>query len=186
MDGHARRWRERPPRAHGIVAAVPRCRGSSLPRFLALFAVAAVRFLMADRAFVGEDGVAWLLEQRVPFRIRIKAGAFLTDDNGIRRTAKEWFALRACRCKPQAMRLWGLSVFVGQFSQGSFRRAVFVGGKRLREEKYRILISKVSDPDQQRAHQRAGQGFVGGLSPALEGGTNAPRFSAEQTLRVFL
>ena len=102
-------------------------RKALIGRFIALFGVSAVRFLTADREFIGGDWVAWLLEQRLPFRIRVKAGEFLTDETGVKRPAWEWFAKRACRCKPQTMELWGLPVFVG--------------GKRLHEGKYLIIIS---------------------------------------------
>lgn len=108
-------------------------RKALIGRFIALFGVSAVRFLTADREFIGEDWVAWLLEQRLPFRIRIKAGEFLTDEKEVRQPAKEWFAKRACRCKPRTMNLWGLPVFVG--------------GKRLHEGKYLIIISNERSKD---------------------------------------
>ena len=45
-----------------------------LQRFLALFGTQAIRFLSADREFIGRDWIAWLLSEKVPLRIRIKAG----------------------------------------------------------------------------------------------------------------
>lgn len=47
--------------------------------------------------------------------------------DGREKKAREWFALRACRCKPQRMMVWGLPVYVG--------------GKRLHDKEYLIVIS---------------------------------------------
>lgn len=95
-------------------------------RFLALFSLSKIRFVTADREFIGAVWIGWLLAQKVPFRIRIKAGAYLLHEDGREKRAREWFALRACPCKPRRMGLWGLPVFVG--------------GKRLRRNREEFLI----------------------------------------------
>ena len=51
-------------------------------RFLALFGVGNIRFVTADREFIGGVWVGWLLAQKVPFRIRIKAGEYLSHEDG--------------------------------------------------------------------------------------------------------
>ena len=87
-----------------------------LSRFVRLFGAQKVRFVTADREFIGRDWVAWLLKERVPFRIRIKAGEWLTapDYRGDwEKQASEWFRSRACACRHRRMLLWGLPVFVG-------------------------------------------------------------------------
>lgn len=104
-----------------------------LGRFLNLFGRQRVRFLTADREFIGQDWIGWLIEKKIPFRIRIKANEYLSHADGREERACDWFALRACRCKPKAMRLWGLSVFVG--------------GKRLRDDQYLIIISNEFSDD---------------------------------------
>ncbi len=104
-----------------------------LGRFLALFGRERMRFVTADREFIGFDWVAWLLRQKVPFRIRIKAGEYLLHQDGREHKAREWFASRAYRCKPQTMELWGL--------------CVFVGGKRLRDKEFLIVISNEPSDD---------------------------------------
>jgi hypothetical protein len=96
-------------------------------RFIALFGTESVMFLTADREFIGKDWIGWLLEARMPFRIRIKASEYLLHEDGREYRAWEWFMLRACRCKTRAMWLWGLPVFVG--------------GKRLVDGKYLVIIS---------------------------------------------
>jgi hypothetical protein len=98
-----------------------------LSRFVALFGKERMRFVSADREFIGFDWIAWLLREQIPFRIRIKAGEYLEHSDGREQKAREWFALRACGCKAQKMRLWGLPVYVG--------------GKRLHGNEYLIVIS---------------------------------------------
>src|SRR5919107_5905457 len=83
-----------------------------LSRFVGLFGRERLRFLTADREFIGWEWIGWLLEQRLPFRIRIKAGEYLSDHKGQERRAWQWF-LRANRCRCQKMRLWGLPAYVG-------------------------------------------------------------------------
>lgn len=100
-----------------------------LQQFVRLFGVNYLRFVTADREFIGRDWVAWLLSEKVPFRIRIKAGEWLLAKDGREKRAGDWFASRACPCRKRAMCLWGLSVFVG--------------GKRLHRgrSEYLIVIS---------------------------------------------
>jgi len=84
-----------------------------LQRYLALFDKQTIRFVSADREFIGRDWLAWLLGHKVPFRIRIKAGEWLVHTDGRSRRAGHWFGSRACSCKPRPMLLWGLPVFAG-------------------------------------------------------------------------
>jgi hypothetical protein len=85
-----------------------------LSRFVALFGKERLRFVTADREFIGQEWIGWLLSEQIPFRIRIKAGEWLTHPDGRRWRGSDWFDLRACRCKPRHMLLWGLPVYVGQ------------------------------------------------------------------------
>jgi hypothetical protein len=96
-------------------------------RFVDGFGKQRVRFVTADREFIGRDWIAWLLQEQIPFRIRIKAGEYLRHCDGREQRARQWFALRSCRCKPRRMELWGLGVFVG--------------GKPLPGNQYLIVIS---------------------------------------------
>lgn len=98
-----------------------------LQRFLLLFGKERVRFLTADREFIGFEWVNWLLVQQIPFRIRIKASEYLQHIDGREQKARDWFLLRACRCKPHPMQLWGLGVYVG--------------GKQLRGAEFLVVIS---------------------------------------------
>lgn len=98
-----------------------------MARFIALFGRERLRLLTADREFIGKEWIGWLIDERVPFRIRIKQGEFLTHPDGRVLPAWQYFALRSCRCKSQKMGLWGLSVYVG--------------GKYLYDDEYLIVIS---------------------------------------------
>jgi len=84
-----------------------------LKRFEVLFGREHLRFLTADREFIGGDWVEWLLQHKLPFRIRIKANTLLLHANGTEKPAFEWFQLRASRCGTRPMEVWGLPVFVG-------------------------------------------------------------------------
>lgn len=84
-----------------------------LGRYLTLFGKQTIRFVTADREFIGRDWLTWLLWQKVPFRIRIKAGEWLAHEDGRNKRAGQWFRFRACGCKARPMLLWGLPVFVG-------------------------------------------------------------------------
>ena len=124
--------------AHGccvplLWTVMPECGSSDtaerielLSRFVKLFGRERLRFLSADREFIGWEWIGWLQRQQIPFRIRIKAGEYLTDHKGQERRAWQWFS-RANRCRSGQMLLWGLPVYVG--------------GKRLREDQYLIVIS---------------------------------------------
>ena len=107
-------------------------RKTLLEQFLGLFGRHKVRFVTADREFIGRDWIAWLLSEKLPFRIRIKAGEYLTHKDGREKRAGQWFRFRACACKDRPMELWGLSVFVG--------------GKRLHRNRDEFLIVISSEP----------------------------------------
>jgi hypothetical protein len=96
-------------------------------RFVRLFGKQRLRFLTADREFIGSDWVAWLLQEQIPFRIRVKAGEYLLHRDGREQRAAAWFAGRACPCKPQKMQIWGLPVYVG--------------GRHLHDKEYLVVIS---------------------------------------------
>ncbi len=97
-----------------------------LSRFVTRFGRERLRFLTADREFIGWEWIGWLQKQQIPFRIRIKAGEYLSDQKGQERKARQWFA-RANRCRSQKMQLWGLPVYVG--------------GRHLHGTEYLIVIS---------------------------------------------
>ena len=94
--------------------------------FVRLFGAQCIRFVTADREFIGKEWVSWLQKQKVAFRIRIKAGEWLQAQDGWEKQAAQWFTHRACACRKRPMLLWGVSVFVG--------------GKRLRRGRSEFLV----------------------------------------------
>jgi len=96
-------------------------------QFLRHFGRQRLRFVTADREFIGREWIGWLLKEKVPFRIRIKAGEYLLHADGTEKRGSQWFASRSCRCKPRPLKLWGL--------------CVYVGGKYLHAKEYLIVIS---------------------------------------------
>jgi Transposase DDE domain len=98
-----------------------------MQQFLDIFGAIRWRFLTADREFIGKEWISWLLDRKLGFRIRIRAGEFLTHWDGRRLRAWEFFSQQSCRCKQRKMKLWELDVFVG--------------GKRLYHDNFLIVIS---------------------------------------------
>ena len=84
-----------------------------LSRFVTSFGKDRLQFLTADREFIGRDWIGWLVEQELPFRIRIKANMYLRQGSGEEKYAWEWFEDEGCRCYPEPMQLGELPVYVG-------------------------------------------------------------------------
>jgi hypothetical protein len=53
-----------------------------LQRYLALFGAASIRLLLCDREFIGQDWVKYLLQNNVPFAIRMRENAQVVLDDG--------------------------------------------------------------------------------------------------------
>jgi hypothetical protein len=98
-----------------------------LARFEKLFGAEKSRFLAADREFIGGEWIKWLIEHELDFRIRVKSNTILTHPDGREMSAEEWFGKKSCSCKPERMLVWG--------------QWVYVGGKRLPDGKYLIVIA---------------------------------------------
>lgn len=86
-----------------------------LDEFDALFGRAAIRYLCADREFIGKDWFAYLRRRGIEFRIRVRANTQLTTVRGRRVAARRLFANRRLAEAvnlPHARTLWGESVYV--------------------------------------------------------------------------
>lgn len=70
-------------------------------RYLGLFGAASIKYLLADREFIGLDWLAFLHDQDVPFIIRVKSNQYVTCEDGVRRSLKD--LLRTC-CGPRTFR----------------------------------------------------------------------------------
>jgi hypothetical protein len=97
-----------------------------LEQFLERFGRHSVRLITADREFIGEDWLAWLIERQLPFCVRIRCTDLLTHADGTCDAACTFFK-RACRCRKLPFLLWN--------------QRVYVGGKRLADGDWLIVVS---------------------------------------------
>ncbi|MEM1009544.1 MAG: IS4 family transposase [Myxococcota bacterium] len=113
---------------HGGTAAVPLLwmlltkKGNSntterirlMTRFIKLFGVQRIASLTADREFVGEQWLTWLLEQRIPFHLRIKKNTVFTNAQGEKQPIGTAFIDWPVGTKKRLRNIviWGCSVHV--------------------------------------------------------------------------
>lgn len=86
-----------------------------LDRFLAIFDVEKVAYIAADREFRGKEWLQYLIDKRVPFRLRIPNNTTVWNKHGNRRLAvSRLFNLtqgeRMSLNKPRA--IWGIPVYL--------------------------------------------------------------------------
>lgn len=106
-----------------------------MTRFLRLFGRERIQCLTGDREFVGQQWVAFLLKEHIPFRLRIKANNLVTTAKGrptrathlVRHLAPDYYCLLKGR-----RRIWG--------------HHLYIAGLRLTKGDYLILITD-HDPD---------------------------------------
>lgn len=94
--------------------------------FLARFGRKSLRLITADREFIGQDWLAWLAEQQLPFCLRIRCSDLLLHPDGTVAPAYTFFQ-RACCCRKLPLVLW--------------KQPVFAGGKRLADGDWLIVVS---------------------------------------------
>lgn len=97
-------------------------------RYLKLFGHESIAFLTADREFIGAEWLAWLHQEKISFRIRIRRDNLLALPGGDK-IAPDLLIRRKTRCRKHALALWGVSVFVG--------------GKPLKRGEHLCIISNV-------------------------------------------
>ncbi len=106
-----------------------------MDRFLRLFEVNKIKFFSADREFIGQKWFSYLLEKRIPFRIRIRENMLISNARGLLVPAKTLFR----------------DVKVGEYKLLEGKRHVcgvelFVGGLLLPTGEYLLLVTD-RDPD---------------------------------------
>ena len=84
-----------------------------MKQFLSIFGASHWRFLTADREFIGDRWIGWLMDEGLDFRIRVKAGEWFMSPDGRDLQGKQWFSQASCQCKPWRMQLWNQKVYVG-------------------------------------------------------------------------
>jgi len=86
-----------------------------LDEFLAVFGVTAIRYLCADREFIGTEWFSYLVRRQIDCRIRVRPNTQLTTRRGTRVAASRLFANRRMGQAVElagARRLWGREVYV--------------------------------------------------------------------------
>ena len=97
-----------------------------IEQFLALFGRKRLRLITADREFIGQDWLAWLRQQQLPFCLRIRCSDLLRHRDGTIAPAHAFFS-RACACRKLPFLLW--------------KQPVFAAGKRLADGDWLIVVS---------------------------------------------
>ena len=101
-----------------------------LSLFLRLFGLKKVNYLTADREFVGEEWLKWLLEQKIGVCLRIKKDTLITNNEGKSVQIKSQFTKLRAKKRLQNVVIWGCSVNVE--------------GMRLKNGEYLIVLSNKS------------------------------------------
>ncbi len=100
-----------------------------IKRFIALFGREQISYLTADREFIGEEWLSWLLEMQIPINLRIKKNTLLEEENGQREQIWKKFnaiPVGTKRCLID-VRIWGCTVNIE--------------GMRLKDGQYLIVLS---------------------------------------------
>lgn len=66
-----------------------------MKRYLDLFDATSIKYLLADREFIGLEWLAFLNKHRIPFIIRVRSNQYVTTQDGTRQSLKN--LLRTCR-----------------------------------------------------------------------------------------
>lgn len=114
-------------------------RQAILEQFMAAFGAESIRLVTADREFCSKQWLEFLIENRIAYRLRIKANYQLTNARG-----KLVSAGRLCRtmkvnerCELRGhRRLWGQTVFVGVARKDDGEQVIVISS----EQSGRILV----------------------------------------------
>lgn len=86
-----------------------------MEEFGRVFGYSAIRYLCADREFIGKDWFSWLRSQHLDFRIRVRHNTKVKNGRG--QLVQVWRLFRSQRIGqawviPQARSVWGLPLFL--------------------------------------------------------------------------
>jgi len=103
-----------------------------MTRYLDLFGAVSVKYLLADREFIGLEWLTFLVGHDVPFIIRVKANQYVTTQDGTRQSLKA--LLRTCR---------GPRCFSAHFGPAGDATPLWLNfaAKRLKSGELLILVS---------------------------------------------
>ena len=105
-----------------------------LTRLFRLIPRERIRYVVADREFIGKTWFAWLREHNIAFHIRIKHNALTTDDKGLETTSGALFY----KLRPgKRRRLRGARMI--------YENPVFLTGSKLNSGELMIIASSHQD-----------------------------------------
>jgi hypothetical protein len=106
-----------------------------LKRFIGQFGQDRIKGLLADREFIGDVWMGWLLGQKIPFTIRIRNNSYAENAQGVRsRVDRLFYALKA----GEVLTLAGARLLGA--------RAVYLSGLRLNDGELLIVASDRFEP----------------------------------------
>jgi Transposase DDE domain len=107
-------------------------RQAIVEEFIRLFGSDSILYLTADREFIGKTWFAWLLEEGIDFRIRIRENSQIANGRGKVVEAKRLFrcvALKQAKVIDKGRRIWGLELFVSGMRLADGEYLIVVTGK---------------------------------------------------------
>lgn len=103
-----------------------------MQRYLGLFGAGSIKYLLADREFIGLEWLTFLNKHSIPFIIRVRSNQCVTTKDGTRQSLNE--LLRTCR---------GPRIFAGHFDPTSTGGPLWLNfaAKRIRGKELLIVVS---------------------------------------------
>jgi hypothetical protein len=111
-------------------------------RFIKVFGKSRIRELYGDREFVGKDWFSYLLQEKIPFSIRIKDNSTTHNSKGQSVPVRQLFRnLRRGehRCIPSKRTIWEQSIFLSavRLEDGTFLVIASTGAPETAAERYK-------------------------------------------------
>jgi hypothetical protein len=108
-------------------------RGGIVQQFIDEFGAGSIRFVAADREFASKEWLAYLVKNKIGFRLRIKANTLITDKRGRRIHASKM--LKTMKIGERAefqrrRRLWNKAVFVAVCRKADGDNVIVVSSER--------------------------------------------------------
>jgi transposase len=108
-------------------------RGGIVQQFIDEFGAGSIRFVTADREFASKEWLAYLVKNKIGFRLRIKANTLITDKRG--RSIHASKMLKTMKIGERAefrrrRRLWKQSVFVAVCRKADGDNVIVVSSER--------------------------------------------------------
>ncbi len=107
-----------------------------ISRHLRLFGASTMEALLADREFIGDDWMGFLIENNVPFVVRVRENAYVTAEDGRR------FQLRSL------LRKRGKGIWTGWLSGMTHApdNLLHFAGQRMKKGELPLVVTNIAEP----------------------------------------